>query len=115
MNDAAVRVANSGEEEMAQSKDQIIAEIDAYIRKGGGAYRSWYVGIASDPRERLFSDHGVKEKSDYWIYREATSATVARAVEEYFLKVKGTDGGPGGGDSGTRFVYAYKKAYHTNP
>jgi len=98
---------------MAATKQQVIADIRAYIEQRGGAYRGWYVGIASDPRARLFRDHGVDEKDDMWIYRECESSVLAREVEELFVKVLGTDGGLGGGDASTRCVYAYLKTTHT--
>ena len=98
---------------MAKPNETIIAEIKAFMAKWGGDYSDWYVGIASDPRQRLFNDHTVDEKKDAWIYREAINAEAARTVEEYFINKIGTDGDTGGGDYTTKFVYAYKKASHT--
>jgi len=92
----------------------IISDFEAYMRNHGGRYPEWYAGIASDPKGRLFNDHNVSESSDAWIYRDCGSATAARTVEDYFLR-KGCDGGTGGGDNTTRYVYAYKKNGHTNP
>jgi len=94
--------------------ESTILEIEAYIRKHGGRYSEWYAGIASDARGRLFNDHNVSENGDAWIYSDCGSATAARSVEENFLQ-KGCDGGTGGGDSTTKYVYAYKKNAHTNP
>ena len=62
------------------------------------------MGIAASPRDRLFNDHNVREKGDAWIFREATSSAVAREVESYFIDVKGTRGGAGGGDASSRSV-----------
>ncbi|MDA2936473.1 hypothetical protein MYX06_04615 [Patescibacteria group bacterium AH-259-L05] len=98
---------------MAKSKEVIIKEIMAHIKSRGGKYSDWYVGIASDARARLFNDHNVNEESDAWIYREAGDSEVAREIEEYFVNTLGTDGGSGGGDHTTKFVYAYKKKSHT--
>ena len=75
--------------------------------------RQWYVGIASDVEDRLFSDHKVA-KNDPWAYSEADTAAVARSVEKHFLD-HGCDGGPGGGDSDTRIVYVYLKSSRTTP
>ncbi|MFQ5714946.1 MAG: hypothetical protein ACE5GU_13020 [Candidatus Scalinduaceae bacterium] len=91
---------------------QIIQEINDHIRKSGGGYSRWYVGIASDPRDRLFNDHNVNKDNDAWIIRDCGSETAARKVEKYFLD-RGYDGGAGGGDSSTRYAYAYKKNTHT--
>ena len=91
-----------------------IAEIDAYIRKCGGGYRAWYCGVASDPRDRLFNDHNVSEVYGNWIFVPLTTNTEARQVEAHFLNL-GCDGGPGGGDYRSRYVYAYKKTASTRP
>lgn len=89
------------------SESQAIAEIDAYIRKNGGVYSAWYCGIASDPRKRLFTEHKVDEKNGARIYCDCGTDTVARRVEDHFVK-KGCKGGGGGGDWSTRYVYTYK-------
>ena len=92
--------------------NQVIQDIEKYMGQFGGYYRDWYVGIASDPRKRLFTDHCVREQGDHWIYRDCGTDAAARAVEDYFLR-KGCDGGPSGGDYTTKFAYAYHKAAHT--
>jgi hypothetical protein len=84
----------------------VAADINDYIRRCGGGHSAWYFGIAADPRHRLFSDHNVAVKS-YWIFRDCGSEDAARRVEEYFHRL-GCQGGPGGGDWDTRFVYAYR-------
>ena len=45
----------------------------------------------------------------------AASSDVAREVERYFVSILGTDGGLGGGDADSVFVYAYLKGQHTKP
>lgn len=96
------------------SEQQILNEIIQYIHKEGYNYSSWYVGIASDPKDRLFNEHNVDENS-WWIYRQAESSQSARNVEELIIKTYHTDGGTGGGDHSTKYVYAYKKTSTTNP
>ncbi len=100
---------------MAKTKQEIINEILGHMRLCGGNYRDWYVGISKDPRDRLFNGHCANRPIDSWIYRAASSSLAAREVEDYFVNRLGTDGGPGGGDHNSAFVYAYKKAIHTNP
>ena len=99
---------------MANTKESIKTDIKAHIQKCGGSYSDWYIGIASDPKQRLFNDHNVDEKNGAWIYQEAESSSAAREVEEYFVNTLGTDGGSGGGDYSTKHVYAYKKTSSTN-
>lgn len=98
---------------MAKTGEQIIADVEAHIRNNGADFANWYVGIATSPRDRLFNGHNVREKGDAWIFREATSSGVAREVEDYFSKRKGARGGAGGGDYGSRSVYAYEIGSHT--
>jgi len=70
--------------------------------------------VTSDPRDRLFNGHHVKEKSDCWIYREAESSSVARKIASAYL-----DGGYCGGsdddDASAVYVYAYRRTCGTNP
>lgn len=94
------------------SKQQVLADIQAYIVQNGGACSSWYAGIASNPRDRFFNGHAVKENGDYWIFRACDSNADARSVEDALFRL-GAQGGPGGGDNATKAVYAYKIGTHT--
>jgi hypothetical protein len=89
------------------TKQQIIQEIAAHVQKCGGSYSQWYSGIAADAEARLFNDHNVDKQRDAWIYRQCASSSEARDIEDYFVQ-RGMKGGPGGGDSTTKSVYAYK-------
>ncbi len=97
---------------MAYTAQQIISDINNYMKQHGGTNANWYVGIATDPGQRLFNDHNVMENNDLWIYRQAISSNVARSVEKAYLDA-GCSGGPGGGDDSTSYVYAYKKTRST--
>ncbi|WP_304005261.1 MULTISPECIES: hypothetical protein [Desulfovibrio] len=90
----------------------IVAHIRDYIQKCGGWPSEWYVGIATDARQRLFGDHNVAEHGGYWIYDQASSEAVARATEAALLR-DGYRGGTGGGRE-PRFVYAYKITNYTS-
>lgn len=81
----------------------ILKHIDDY---SWGDY-GWYVGIATDAKTRLFTDHKVDQASGVWIYRNASSETEARDTEKELLNRKKFKGGPGGGDH-PLYVYAYK-------
>ncbi len=74
-----------------------------HVSKVGGTYGDWYVGIATDPKERLFSGHGVHEKDDAWFYQRALSSEAARRIEKHFLDL-GMDGGAGGGDASSDYA-----------
>lgn len=92
--------------------NKVIAEVENYIRNNGGAYSAWYAGIATNPKTRLFDDHNVDEKNGAWIYRDCGNDATARFVEDYFLR-KGCKGDSGGGDSSTKYFYAYKITGYT--
>lgn len=92
---------------------EAINEIIAYIRENGGIYSDWYVGIAADPRDRLFNNHGVMEKGGSWIYCPCETSNDARSVEKYFLDRLNAKGGSGGGDYTTKSVYAYRITSYT--
>jgi len=100
---------------MEKSKNEIINDIKVHIKRCGGNYSNWYVGISKNARERLFVYHKVSEKKDAWIFRKTGSSDIARDVEDYFINTFGTDGETGGGDDTSDMVYAYKKSAHTNP
>jgi hypothetical protein len=100
---------------MAYTEEQIKTDIKAYMVKHGGSHGDWYVGVSKDPRGRVFNEHGVLEKGNWWIYRQAYSSSTARNIEDYFVNTLGTDGGVGGGDKDADYVYAYKKSANTNP
>ncbi len=89
---------------MAKTPSEIVAEIKAHA---GTPWSSWYAGIASQPQDRLFSDHNVDEEKGAWIYRTAATNSDARTAENA-LHAAGFKGGPGGGDAFTKAVYAYR-------
>ena len=68
---------------------------------------NWYVGIATNPRNRLFDDHCVDQTHGAWIYRDASSETDARDTEKYLLETYPFRGDVGGGEH-PQYVYAYK-------
>ncbi len=68
----------------------------------------WYVGIASDIQQRLFGDHNVHRQNHVWIHGQAVNADHARSAERMLLNT-GYDGGGGGGDHATTYVYAFRK------
>lgn len=93
----------------------IANEILQHVNSEGSSKSSWYVGIASNPRDRLFKDHNVQEKNSWWIYKNTVTDTSSRRIERYLIDSYGFDGGDGGGDYTTIFVYAYRKTHTTNP
>ena len=93
--------------------EKIVSEFEVYMATYGRNYSAWYAGIATEPRERLFGDHGVRERGDAWKYVDCGTDGSARTLEQYFLG-RGCKGGPGGGDRQTRHFYVYLVGPHTS-
>ncbi len=93
---------------------KIVAAITGRVLKNGERCKEWYAGIAADPDDCLFRRHRVRRDDVHtWIVRKAANEAKARKAEKRLLRA-GFDGGAGGGDQSTRFVYAYKMASHTS-
>jgi hypothetical protein len=95
-----------------KTKNAIKEHLLNHIHSRGGHYSGWYIGIAKNPKERLFNDHNVQEVGGHWVYEQCASDTIAREIEKEFLELD-FDGGGGGGDHETIFIYAYKKTTNT--
>lgn len=91
--------------------NKIVNEILTYI--GSQNKTGWYVGIATNIKERLFLEHNVAEKGEAgWIFATAASEQNARDTEKYLLNFYGFKGGVGGGLC-PKCVYAYKITSYT--
>jgi hypothetical protein len=86
-----------------------------YIQTEKSPYSGWYVGIASNPHLRLFQEHNVDMDSPWWVICEARNSEEARTAEKVIIEKHGMDGGSGGVDEKSIFVYAYKKTETTIP
>ncbi|MCH8944602.1 MAG: hypothetical protein IH910_07415 [Proteobacteria bacterium] len=96
-------------------KAKVSTFLTNYINKNEQpSLKNWYVGIASDVKDRLFSDHNVTKDGGLWAHSPADTAAIARAVEAELL-AEGLDGGKGGGDDTTKSVYVYVKTSSTDP
>jgi hypothetical protein len=93
---------------MAKFTDNIILEILEFIYREGGDPKTWYIGVANDPRKHLFDEHQVHYQNDAWIYRTAATEGEALQVQSYFLEF-GLNESEEGWRPGACAVYAYKK------
>ena len=100
---------------MLYSGKQIVGRIRGHIKRRGGAYPAWVVGISKEPRSHLFAKHGVRRVGDFWILMHAETHEVARKVRLYLVKRLHLSGADGRDDPKADFVYAYKKSAHTKP
>ena len=100
---------------MTTSENIIKKEIEAHLNDEGSTYNKWYIGISKDGKNRLKQHNVNLEKGKaWWIIREAINTDVSRRIEKYFIDL-GCDGGDGGGDEDSTYVYAYKKISNTKP
>jgi hypothetical protein len=89
-------------------KNEIIADIKGQIRKLGGEYSDWCVGIAKDVQESLFETHLLEDRNDGFLYREAFTLGCAQEIRDYFVTQRGATVDHSSSDGG-RLVYAYRK------
>ena len=84
--------------------DSIISEIEEHV--GDTDYSDWYAGITEDPYERRREHERNVDVMD-WKHCKAHDADDARFVEDHFQDL-GMEGGPGGGDDNSKYVYVYR-------
>ena len=95
------------------SEEKIIAEIETYIREGGGEYDDWYVGLTDNPMEPVKKALLLKKvQGERLAYIETSSPQIALAVADYFINLCGTDGNLIKKEitPGCNSIYVYKKA-----
>ena len=98
----------------AGDQKHIIEQVETHIRKGGGSYADWFIGLSSDPIIPIIevSRHG-RAQNHTFTYVETKSSTVAKAVADHFINQCGVDGRPKpDSDAGCRALYLYKKTEH---
>jgi len=93
---------------MGKTAQDIVTEIEDHAKQNctGDKYHNYYVGITKDVHQRLFIDHKVNKQKDCYIAREALNIEHSRAAEKLLLD-KGMQGGDGGGDDTSVYVYCY--------
>jgi hypothetical protein len=90
---------------MTKSEKETIAKFVDYIKKCGGNFHEWYIGIASDVEKSLFDEH-IVDRGSKWIQADCGSEESAREIVRYFIDNYSMQGG--GGDASTTCVYAYE-------
>jgi len=102
-------------ETTAMDRDQGIQELLEFMAPFRASMSEWYVGTTHEPYRRIFNDHRVPPDYKAHTCLVVESADTARAIESFFLENVKTDGGQGGGDENSRFVYAFLKTNGTYP
>ncbi len=98
---------------MAYPADRIKMDFIALMKRGGGKPRDWYIGAAEDPVKKL-EKHSVRQKGDWWIYRQSISSEVAVKLVKHFMEQLNTAGSPEATPKAS-FVYLYQKGSRTKP
>ena len=99
---------------MGKTYEEIIAKIDEHLKYSGiRQYSDFYVGVAKNAAERLFFNHHVLEKGQWWIYLSADSPETARKVEKHYLDL-GMRGGNNPDETDAYKVYCYAVTYYTS-
>jgi hypothetical protein len=94
---------------------RIIREMQEFVCRHGDDWQNWYIGVAVDPSDRLVDDHKIDIGSDLWVCSEAFTPVEALLVRARFVDDHGADCDDTLDEKQGRFVYAYKKAPHTEP
>jgi hypothetical protein len=68
---------------------EIIEDMEAHIRKCGGAWEEWCVGTAKDSRGPFFQRHREADLGDGLTYREAFTTDAAQAVVAHLVNDRG--------------------------
>ena len=101
---------------MILSVQQIKFEIYAYIKEFGADFHDWYIGVADDPKAAMLQQHGVDEKEDIWLYKQAVSFRACQTIQSYFTEKLQVQGAPlPAGDTAADCIYLYKKSARTKP
>lgn len=94
---------------MGEKYNKIIDKINEFCKKAKvNDVRKVYIGITKDPERRLFNEHKITDEGYCWTCIEAEDVDTAREAELHFIRM-GMEGGPGGGDNKTKFVYCFYK------
>ena len=93
---------------------EIIKDIESYIARIGGNEFSWYIGIASNVGQALFTQHSVNRVNGAWTYREINDGESFKGFIES-LRAAGYDVAPGINEQPGNFVYVFLKTEDTTP
>ena len=97
-----------------ESHVKIYTEMKEYISRDNDEYKNWYAGITDDYQRSLFVNHRVYEDDDSYIFRECPNNRAAENVKASLVKL-GCKEICGGWMNAPTIVYAYRKAFNTNP
>ena len=97
----------------AQEYESAALELIIFMSGQNAPNYAFYAGIASDPKQRLFDEHQLPHNQPHIVVR-CENHQEARELEKQLHK-SGCDGGPGGGDESSEYVYVYLMSPQTRP
>ena len=106
---------------MPINHNEIIEDMEAQIRKCGGAWEEWCVGTAKDSRGPFFQRHREADLGDGLAYREAFTTTAAQAVVDHLVNDRGLEFDRDAVPEPGRIVFVYRKTpsafagFHADP
>ena len=89
-------------------ENQIIKLIKQFIHQEPPT--SYFIGIAQRPKIRLQAHFALDVKA---MSVQADDVKSAKRIVSYFINDIGTDGGSGGGNDDSKYLYCYKKGMNT--
>ena len=91
---------------MRINENDIVDEIEAYIRRCGGEFGQWCVGTAKDSERACWRCRREQAPDERLIYREAYTPYAAAEAVERLVQGYGMRADPGSASG--RVVYAYR-------
>jgi len=88
---------------------EIIEDMEAHIRKCGGAGAEWCVGTAKDCRGIFFQRHREADLGDELTYREAYTTDAAQAVVAHLVNDRGLEPDRAAVPESGKIVFIYRK------
>ena len=89
-------------------------EINQFIKKHGGDYQSFFIGITDNPDRTLYKKHHLHE-SDKYICIETTDPQSAQRIVHLFNNEYGVKTSYPEINTTARTIYIYKIKPHTKP
>jgi len=98
---------------MAFTGKAIVTRVKDHIRKRGGSFAKWFVGVSAKPRIRLFRLHQVPKTTGQWILMRAESPAKALQVKRFLSTKLKMVAGRKLSEKTADFVYAYRMTAQT--
>ena len=90
------------------TEKEIVNNIETFISENGEP-DSFYIGVTSNPKKRLFEDHKVnRDNSNGYIYFQCSHHISARSIKEHFIKNIKIKGNMNKREKSNNFIYVYK-------